>query len=311
MRDFSHSLLLIAGIALLAIGSVYADDAMPDGSDGREIMEEVYKRHQQFPYIYEEQTMVLEDRNGHRDTRRGRRYSRLNSEGDMRFLLLFDYPEEVRGVALLAERKAEQAMRRHIYLPALAEQLIESVSDSSQGHFLGTDFSVEDLSGEVLDDYRYLRRQDVSIDGVSHYVVDVYPVHGETSKRHKLRRHYIRKDIVFITMTEHYDRRGEVARQMSSHDLQAIDGPMWRANLILMEDYLDHHQTLIRIERRVLSEVYVPEKIFSAAWLFENYPYRAVAGDESDQTDEPQGSTEPPAEETTPVQETEAAESRI
>jgi hypothetical protein len=91
---------------------------------GAEIMEEVDKRHQQFPYIYEEQSMILVDRYGEQDTRKARRYSRVEEDGTVRFLLLFDYPQEVKGVALLANREPDGKTNKYIYLPAYGESNI-------------------------------------------------------------------------------------------------------------------------------------------------------------------------------------------
>ena len=48
---------------------------------------------------------------------------------------------------------------------------------------------------------------------------------------------------------------------------------MWRADMILMEDIKEHHQSLIKIDRRVFSRDYVSADIFTADWLFKNYPY--------------------------------------
>ncbi|MEE8321643.1 MAG: hypothetical protein V3R68_07385, partial [Gammaproteobacteria bacterium] len=105
---------------------------------GLEIMDEVYSRHQQFPYIYEEQSMVMVDRNGYRDTRRALRYSRAEEDGTVNFLLLFVSPQEVRGVALLANRDPDGKTSKHIYLPAYGEQLIESRGEGADSNFLGT-----------------------------------------------------------------------------------------------------------------------------------------------------------------------------
>jgi hypothetical protein len=45
---------------------------------------------------------------------------------------------------------------------------------------------------------------------------------------------------------------------------------MWRANMILMENYKGRHKTLLKINQRVFSHDYVPPEIFTAAWLLEN-----------------------------------------
>ena len=141
---FLFSLFLSCLQAQESIGFVSSE------ATGSEIMKEVDRRHQQFPYIYEEQSMIMEDRSGHRDTRKARRYSRVEEDGSVKFLLLFDSPQEVKGVALLANRAPDGKIRKYIYLPAYGEQLLESAGERSGDNFLGTDFSVENLTGEIL-----------------------------------------------------------------------------------------------------------------------------------------------------------------
>ena len=261
-------------VLLIACSHAQAStDPITDETTGTEIMEKVYKRHRQFPYIYEEQSMVMEDKNGQRDTRMARRYSRVEEDGSVKFLLLFEYPQEVKGVALLAYRDPDGNTHKYIYLPAYGEQLIESSGKGSNDNFLGTDFSVEDLTGEVISDHKYIRRDDQEIDGIKYFVIDVYTKNDQTKKDRLLRRHFIRQDNLFITLTHHFDKQGRLSRVQSQHDLKQVDGEMWRANMILMEDKKEHHQSLIKIERRVFSRDYVPEEIFTAEWLYKNYPY--------------------------------------
>jgi hypothetical protein len=280
-QDLMKLASCLAVLLLLPL-QIVAQTPDAEVSSGAEIMQEVYRRHQQFPYIYEEQSMVLIDRQGNRDSRRARRYSRVEADGTTHFMLIFDYPEEVRGLSLLANRDAQGVSQRFVYLPAFAEQLIESRTDSGDSHFLGTDFSVEDLSGEVLKDYHYVRRQDMNLDGQAYFVIDVYDLDEGKIIHQKKRRHYVRKDIYYITITDHYDRKGKVNRQLSHHDLKAVNGDMWRANLILVEDKVEQHKSLIRIEKRVFSQQYVPAEMFSAEWLYQTYPYRPVPQAEDD-----------------------------
>ena len=118
---------------LLLLASQLAFASEFDDMSGREIMDEVYSRHNLYPYVYEEQSMVMKDRNGKRDSRTAHRYSRVEEDGTARFMLIFDYPEEIDGVAVLATRDPQGDMRTFMYLPAFAEQMIESKGDSSYG----------------------------------------------------------------------------------------------------------------------------------------------------------------------------------
>ena len=266
-----HAALLVLLTTTLFVENSIA--SIDSESSGVEIMRQVQTRHQQFPYIYEEQSMMMQDRHGDRDTRKARRYSKVEEDGTVKFLLLFDYPKEVQGVALLANRKPDGNTTKYIYLPALGERLIESTGEGSNDNFLGTDFTVENLTGEILSEHIYERRNDKEIEGVLHFVLDVYKAEDNKNKQQLLRRHFIRQDNLYITLTHHFDKQGRLSRIQSHHDLKAVDGDMWRANMILMEDKKQNHQSLIKVTRRVFSHDYVPAEVFTAEWLYENYPY--------------------------------------
>jgi Outer membrane lipoprotein-sorting protein len=282
LLDHKRDVILLMAL----ISSMHAQNSfalVSFDTSGAEIMEEVYKRHQQFAYIYEEQSMVMEDKNGDRDTRKARRYSRVEDDGTVKFLLLFDYPQEVKGVALLANRDPEGNTVKYIYLPGYGEQLIESAGDGSSDNFLGTDFSVENLTGEMLSEHHYVRREDQEIDKVNYFILDVYKSDELSEENKVLRRHFIRQDNMYITLTHHFDKHGRLSRVQSHHDLKVVDKDMWRANMILMVDKKEQHQSLIKISRRVFSHDYVPAEMFTAEWLYENYPYiEPVNDDEED-----------------------------
>jgi len=273
---------------LLLLAAAQPGLARPvDGPDGREIMEEVYRRHKQYPYVYEQQSMVMRDRNGQRTTRKAQRYSRVEQDGTAHFLLVFDYPREINGVAVLASRSPSGEMTKSIYLPALGERLIESSGANAGSNFLGTDFSVENIVGEQLSDYHYVRRKDRTIDNTLFFVVDVYRPGDSPEAIPPLRRHFVRKDNFFISQTEHYDKHGRLHKKQTHHDLRAVDGDMWRSSMILMEDVKEQHQSLLKVTRRMFSHDYVPAEMFSAEWLFENHPYiEPPSTEEKDAEDE-------------------------
>jgi len=279
LGHYQHFTILMILVVSLPLEARENSDVNYDEVIGLEIMHEVYKRHQQYAFIYEEQSMVMMDRNGDRDTRKVKRYSRVEEDGAVKFLLLFDSPDEISGVALLANRDASGKTRKYIYLPALGEQLIENVSSGRDGKFLGTDFSIENLAGEVLDDYIYIRKPDKKTNDIEYFVVDVYQREEGLSEdilpeeKQASRRHFISKNNFFITRTEYFDKQGRVFKKQSHHDLKPVNGEMWRSNMILMEDSKEGHQSLIKINRRVFSRDYVSAEIFTADWLFKNYPF--------------------------------------
>jgi Outer membrane lipoprotein-sorting protein len=272
MKKVARNLLFL----IIAIASAsHAEQAVE--LNGIEVMQETYNRHQQYPYVYEEQSIVMRDRNGKLDTRKAHRYSRVEKDGTAKFMLVFDYPLEIKGVAVLATRDSSGKMSKSIYLPAFAEQLIESKGENSYGNFLGTDFSVENIIGERLTEYQYFRRQDRNIDSVQYFVIDVFGPDDDMRSTAPLKRHFVRQDNFFIGQTDHYDNYGRLHKRQSHHDLKAVDGDMWRSGMILIEDMREQHQSLLKITRRKFSHDYVPAGMFTADWLYQNYPYVAPA----------------------------------
>lgn len=242
-------------------------------------MEAVYQRHQQYPFVYEELSMVLVDRQGKKETRKLRRYSRLTEKGRINLLLLFDSPADVKGVAILASREPSGEMIQSVYLPAFGRTMIHSGAEAGRGtgsrdeNFLGTDYSIENLTGEVLKDYQYIRRQDLVVDDVAHYIIDVY-LRDETvtNSTPPLRRHYVIQDNLYITRTDYLDELGRLKKKQTHHDLNPVHGDMWRSNMMLMDNQIEDHRTIIKIDKRVFSSDYVPAEVFTEEWLFENQP---------------------------------------
>ena len=54
--------------------------------------------------------------------------------------MVFDDPEEIRGVALLATRDKQGKTKQGVYLPAFGAEFKEPAANTRNGHFLGTDF---------------------------------------------------------------------------------------------------------------------------------------------------------------------------
>ncbi len=268
LRVIANCLLLIAYCLLFFSKPVQADEKWT----GRHLMDEAFKRHELFPYVFEEQTMILMDDAEHRDVRKMRRFSRVEKDGTIKYLLLFDNPVEIRGVALLAIHKHSGQEDSWIYLPAFGKELKSITGESRGNHLLGSDFAVADLATEVLSDFRYVREVDQKINKTVYFVVNAFPQDEkiERTTGYSLRRHFIRQDNFFIVRTDYFDRRGRLFKRKTNHDLKIVNGDMWRANMILMEDYKKRHKTLIKITRRVFSHDYVPPEMFTLAWLLEN-----------------------------------------
>ena len=242
-----------------------------DTATGRELMQAVYDKHRRYPYIYEEISMVTHDRKGNKETKSLRFFSRAKSLRDNRLLLLFDSPRELEGVAFLAKRTNDGTLVSELHLPAFEQTMINNSGDDANINFLGTDFTIENLIGEDLDKYFYKRQRDTIVDDTYYYVIDVFSADSRSDARQKLlRRHYLLQDNLFITRTDYFDSIGRLRKRQSAHDLVQVTKDIWNANMRLMEDYLRESKTLFKVNRRVYSADYVPEKVFTDKWLFNN-----------------------------------------
>jgi hypothetical protein len=269
---------LLSLLSMLPGGAARAEEPAAQALDGRAIMDEVLRRHEQFPYTLERQTLILVDAAGKRNTRKLRRLSRVESDGSLKFLLVFDNPPEVRGTALLATRNSGEALLSEMYLPAFGPVMIGASGDPRGNRFLGTDFALEDLTAELSTDFRYRRGDDRELEGIPGFTVDAYPLDESISKAtgYGRKRHFIRRDIFFVTRTDYFDRNDRLVKRQTRHDLKRVDGNMWRADMVLMEDYRQQHKTLLKTEQRIFSRDYVPPELFTAAALLE---HRHLPGD--------------------------------
>ncbi len=218
------------------------------------------------PFLYEEQVIVLTDGKQHRNVRQTRLYQRIDQHLQ-RFLMVFDSPSEIQGVAIRVLKQAEQ-VDTDLYLPALTGRLIPTGEGTSQAGLLGTDLILSDLIAVDFDLYEYELLKDLHLDEQQHYQIKATPISRSGNEQPLNTRYYlVRKDIGRVTRTEEHDPQGRVLRRRSEHQFVNYADHLWLPSMILIEDYKKNHQTLIKIKRRVLSADYVPAEVFSNQWL--------------------------------------------
>lgn len=262
---------------------------------GSDIMDQVFRRRLLFPYVYEEQTLVLTDHMGNKDVKKMRRFSRLETNGNFQYLLVFDSPAEVRGLALMITRNPRGIVHSRIYLPALGEFVSSDLKKNRSHDFMGTDFSIEDLV-ETGSDVIYTRMPDQLLpkqNTLAYFVVEASPKDSSPAKGASICRHYIRQDNLMVVRTDFFDPGKRLQKRLTRHDLRKTDKDRWQGNMLLMENIRDQHITLIKTDRRVLSRDYVPAEVFTTAWLQETYPFQEIP--ETDAENTPASSAERPA----------------
>jgi len=271
-------------LTLLWPPALQASEANQEKS-GEQLIREASRHLDQFPYVFEKQTMIMTDAQGNQDVREVRRYSRIEPDGSAKFLLLFDTPTDVRGTALLGRYSESEKFKSSIYLPALGQLIDLKTENSHASLILGTDFSIDNLISERLGDYVYRRLSNRRVGESDYYVVDATPAIKQSSDTSR-RQHLIRPDNMFIVQTDFFDRRGRLYKRISHHDLRRLNGTIWYSNMVLMENFRADHKTLLKTQRRVFSNDYVPPEIFTMEWLLKNSQVKAVKIDVQSDDDE-------------------------
>lgn len=260
-------------LSFSSLGAAHAEELT-----GRQIMDEVSRRHDR-PYEAENQDMTLIDRRGNTEDRTLRRFAREVDGGLYRYLVVFDAPAGVRGVALLTWQNRGTSDDQWMHLPAYGRQMKRSADGGKRNYFMGTDFAFEDMTAEERSKYRYERQPDAiakmndqsgaTVEEIDSYVVDAYPkdeaLAAETG--YQYRRLYVSKDHYFIRRIDFYDRRGQFIKTQTTWDMVALDGNAWRANTILMDNHKEEHKTLVRITSRDLTDAAVPAEMFEQRWV--------------------------------------------
>jgi len=233
---------------------------------GADIILESLKRHELYPYVYEEQTLVMTDAKQHHDVRRLHRYSRMDSDGTFKAMIKFVYPASIAGSALIFTRGADAHQISQLYLPALASKLIDYVGGVEDSQMLGSEFGMEDLLPENMHSFVYHREQDIVDGDVVYFVVRASAAVGAHTRRsYAVRKLLVRQDNFFVTRTDYRDKQGLLVKRQTRHDLHHVSGKMWRADMIIMENYRNHYRSILKIDRRVYSSDYVPESMFDVS----------------------------------------------
>ncbi|MBI4597817.1 MAG: outer membrane lipoprotein-sorting protein [Candidatus Omnitrophica bacterium] len=235
---------------------------------GRQIIDQAIDRHEA-PYDFEQQIMTLIDKKGNRELRDTRRYARKGADGQFKYLIVFDSPPGVKGVALLTWQHEAADDDQWLYLPAQGDQVKRIAKGSKKNYFMGTDFTYEDLVSESREKFTYARLPDETLEGATHYVVEITPADAAFAKEsgYQKRVVWVRHDNFFVIRTDYYDKQGKLVKRQSAGNLESVGGDMWRAKTTNMENFSNGHATHVQVETRKLEEAAAPEELFQQRFL--------------------------------------------
>jgi hypothetical protein len=199
-----------------------------------------------------EMRMRLFDRQG-RVRERVLTMLRLRGEkgkGD-RALIRFTYPNDIRNTAFLVWEHPGADDERFLYLPALGRAR-RIAGDETQGSFVGSDFTYEDIGGREFETYTYRLLDDratwTAADGASHKVYTLESRSRDATARFPRVVSLVRQDNFVVVRAEIRNKRDEIQKIYEVRRLEKTDG-YWTALEMRMADLLARTSTDLVMER--------------------------------------------------------------
>jgi hypothetical protein len=230
--------------ALLSIFFLLAGAGASRGQDARKIMEGVYKQDTSRDTSWRGKIDVVDKKGAVRSRKFTMR--KLGGTGNSKTLVRFTDPPEARGVSLLSINQGGTADRQWMYTPAI-QRVRRIAAQERRQRFIGTDFTNEDMSERVLDDFTYkLIGEGEEIDGRKTYKIEARPVSPDKSQ-YAYVYIWVPKDAPYSTLAEMYDKQGQKLRIMKAGNLEKISG-VWIAKRVEMSTPAEGTKTILTLE---------------------------------------------------------------
>ena len=233
-----------AKTAVLLLSAFFLLTSSFFAADARRVMEGVYNQDTSRDSTLRAAMEVIDKKGA---VRRKRFISRkLGSLGNSKVLVRFTDPAEVRGVGLLSINRKGVSDRQWMYTPAIQRTRRIAPQERSR-RFLGTDFTNEDMTERVLDDFEYrMLSESDTIDGRKTFKIEARPV-SPNSSQYKFVYLWVPQDIPYVVHAEMYDQNNQKVRVLHASNLEKIGG-IWVAKRIEMSSPLENTKTILIIE---------------------------------------------------------------
>jgi outer membrane lipoprotein-sorting protein len=177
---------------------------------------------------------------------------RLGSPGNSKTLVRFTDPSEIRGVALLSVNHSGDGERQWIYTPATKRVRSVATRERSE-HFIGTDFTFEDVAERLVDDFTYrVLSEDEVVDGHHTFKIEAIPVDASRSQ-YKFIYYWVAQDVPVILFAEMYDQQGKKIRMLHARQLKKVSG-IWGARHLEMSAADGQSHTVLTINDAVFNK---------------------------------------------------------
>ena len=181
-------------------------------------------------------------------------------------IIVFTTPKDVSGTGyLMFDYEDDKDSDNWLYLPAMKKtRRIASSGSESEGSFMGTDFTYQDMGERSLNKYDYNLLGEESVDGVACYKVEcISKAHTEKDPRYIS---YIGKADYILRKCEFYDRQDQLHRVLTCTDFTTIKG-FTTAQKMKMENVQSGTWSLIESKNIVYDAEDIDDSLFTVAAL--------------------------------------------
>lgn len=158
---------------------------------------------------------------------------------DEKMMMWFMSPADVKGSCFLKFENDDKDDDMWIYLPALGK-VRRIASSATNGSFMGSDFTYEDMGDRNLKDYTYKLLKEEANEGKQCWVIESTPKSGVTTDYSKIVS-WIWKDEYIAVKEESYDKKGTL-RKIKTVELTKVK-EYWLPKTITMNDLKVTHKT--------------------------------------------------------------------
>ncbi|MGQ9630394.1 MAG: outer membrane lipoprotein-sorting protein [bacterium] len=253
-------------LSLAAVAAILVDIAWGADLTAKQVVEKEDEVNRSRDSTYEV-TMTLINKQGQERVRKLRMISKDDVEGNARTLIRFLAPADVEGTGLLTIEHRDADDDQWLYLPAL-RKIRRIASKEKTGSFMGSDFAYSDLGSRKIDDFNYKMLEPESIDGRECYVVEATPVSEKVREERGYSKviSWIDKERFIALQVKFYDRSGRYLKVLRASNVEKIDGKVWRARRLEMENIQEEHKTVMTFDEIAL-DTNPPEDTFTQRYL--------------------------------------------
>lgn len=162
----------------------------------------------------------------------------VGKAGDQRYLISFDAPADVRGMAFLVWKNARQEDERWLYFPAL-KAVKRIAADDKRSSFVGSDFTYEDISGRNVDEEKHVLVRRENFGDRPAYVVESTPTANASYAR---RVSWIDSERWLPLKEEYYDAQAHLQRTFQAGKVENVAGH-WTVTARSMTNNQTGHRT--------------------------------------------------------------------